>query len=108
MKRLFLYLLSRQTVLVVSVYALLAKLLLTQEAPYVTLVALFLALVGQLGHRALRYYGDVREAVKGAVSTHGTELGAARAALDDHQKRLDVAEKNVARLAQVVEKRGVF
>jgi hypothetical protein len=107
MKRLLLYIFSRQTALVVSVYALLAKLLFTADAPYATLVALFLALVGQLGHRALGYYGSMRDAVKDAVGDHGDKLDSLARDVAAHGDRLKVAELNVARVAQTIDKRGL-
>ncbi len=108
MKAFFDYLLSRRTILAVCVYALLVRLLVEADAPVATLVALFLALTGQLGHRALDYYGSIKDAVQGVVGAHADRLAEADRRLEDHAKRLGTAESNVARVAQTVERRGAF
>jgi hypothetical protein len=108
MRAVFDYILSRRTILAVCVYALLVRLLVEVDAPVATLVALFLALTGQLGHRALDYYGSVKDAVNGVVGAHADRLGEADRKLEDHAKRLATAEQNVARVAQTVERRGAF
>ncbi len=108
MKRFALFLFSRRAVLVISVYALLVRLLLIPDTTTATLVGLFMALVSQLGHRALDYYGSIKDAVRGTVGAHADRLADADRILADHAKRLATAEQNVARTAQTVEKRGSF
>jgi len=108
MKRFAQYLFRRRTVLAICIYALLVRLLTETDYPMATLAALFLALVGQLGHRALDYYGSVKDTVKGVVGAHADRLSDADRKLAEHAKRLDIAEQNVARVAQTVERRGAF
>jgi hypothetical protein len=99
---------SQRVTLTVGVYALLAKLLLAHDAPTATLAALFLALVTQLGHRALQYYGSIRDAVRTAVGTHEDQLAVANKAIAEHAAALTNAQKNIEILTKTVERKSVF
>jgi hypothetical protein len=99
---------SRRITLAIGIYALLAKLLIAHDISTATLTALFLALVAQLGHRALDYYGSVKDAVRGVVGVHADRLASVDRTMADQATKLETAEKNIARLSSAVERKPVF
>lgn len=99
---------TRRITLVIASYALLVKLLFMHDGSTATLAALFLSLVAQLGHKALDYYGSVKDAVQGVVGVHADRLNASDRVLSEHATKLENIQKTVEIVAKAADRKPLF